>query len=128
MEKRTKTHAAKQGVSFEFMWNSMGWSTLVPILRAMMTDEAICTSCLHRFDNERDVQLDHNEPPRFKGDCARLHARNISIRCSSCNTGKSDKPYAEWLDQEEQTRLSNEVDRSSPSMFEIKMPAQLRLL
>jgi hypothetical protein len=124
MKRRARDHAEKYKVTFDFMWNDMGWKTLVPILRALITDEALCTSCIHSFDNERDVQLDHNEPPRRLDDYARLHARNITIRCASCNSGKSDKDYAQWLDEQEQSRLSNEAS-PSPSLVREPNPGPL---
>lgn len=115
LKQRTKAYATKYSVNFDFMWVNMNWQALIAFLRAMMTPEGLCTNCGHPFDNERDIQLDHNEPPRHDNDWARLHARNISIRCGSCNRGKSDTPYAQWLDDQELARLSNQ-EAPSPSL------------
>jgi hypothetical protein len=128
MRERARDHAAKHGVSFDFMWINMNWRSLVPAYRAMMTDEALCTCCGHRFDNERDIQIEHNNPPRHTGDLARLHARNISFACASCNRGKSATPYDEWLDQQEQARLSNEVDRKKITLFDQQPEFQFSFL
>ena len=124
MKERARDHAAKHGVSFDFMWINMNWQSLVPIYRALLTDEASCTCCGHRFDHERDIQIEHNNPPRFAGDFARLHARNISFACASCNRTKSDAAYDEWLDRQEQARLSNE-DNPSPSLVREPNPGPL---
>jgi 5-methylcytosine-specific restriction endonuclease McrA len=87
----------------------MGYQSLVPIYRALCSDEGLCNSCGHKFDNERDIQIEHRSPPRGPKDYGRLHARNIGFYCASCNNGKKDMPYDEWLDKEEETRLSNEA-------------------
>lgn len=115
---RARDHAAKHNLTFEFMWINMNWRSLVPLVRAMMTDEGLCASCGHGFDNERDIQLEHRSPPRFRGDLARIHRRNIDFLCASCNRGKSDVDYDDWLDRQEEARLSNEADLS-------RMPAAL---
>ena len=89
----------------------MNYRALVPVFRAMMTDEARCLCCGHPFDNERDIQIEHNNAPRHRQDFARLHTRNLSIACASCNGAKSKTPYDAWLDQQEEARLSNESYR-----------------
>jgi hypothetical protein len=126
MENRAYAHAKKHGMTFDFIWNVMLWRTLVPVLRTMMTAEALC-GCGHRFDHERDIQLDHNEPPRFSGDNARMHARNITLRCATCNNTKSNKTLAEWLDEQEEARLSNERDRLQKSLFNQQPAPQLEM-
>jgi hypothetical protein len=113
MRKRAQTHASKYGVTTEFMWITMNYQSLVPIFRALCSAEGLCNSCGHKFDDEKDVQLEHRCPPRRLNDYARLHARNIGIYCSSCNNGKKAIPYDEWLDKEEDIRLSNESGRKS---------------
>lgn len=118
VRERARRYARKYGVSFDFMWINMNWRSLVPMYRAMRTEEGLCTSCAHPFDSEPDVQFDHICPMRSDKDYARLHARNIAIRCSSCNRGKADKPYDEWLDQQEGARLSNEENPSAALMRE----------
>jgi hypothetical protein len=107
IESRAKTAAGKAGKSLEFFWTSMNYRALVPYLRAMMTPEGLCQNCGHRFVNERDIQIDHIEPPRFETDWARLHARNLTLRCGSCNNTKGNKSFSDWLDEQEGTRLSH---------------------
>src|SRR5262245_39602661 len=51
MKRRCASHARKAGESFDFLWFNMNWRALVPVFRAMMTDEGLCTSCGHKFDN-----------------------------------------------------------------------------
>jgi hypothetical protein len=125
IKERARDHATKHGLAFEFMWINMNWRSLVPMARAMMTEEALCTSCGHGFDNERDIQLEHRSPPRYRGDLARVHARNIGLACASCNRGKSDAPYDDWLDQQEEARLSNEADLTR--MPATQLPVQMAL-
>ena len=72
-----------------------------------MTPEGECTCCGHSFLNERDIQIEHREPPRFKNDLAREHACNLGLLCASCNGTKGDKPYAQWLDEQQDIRESN---------------------
>jgi hypothetical protein len=119
LKERTKDYATKYNVSVDFMWTNMNWRALLPMFRAMCTEDGLCTSCGHRFDNERDIQIEHVCPPRSNDDFARLHARNITFRCGSCNRSKSNCPYDEWLDQQEEARLSNE---SSPSPSLVRDP------
>jgi hypothetical protein len=96
----------------------MNFQALVPLLRAMMTDEALCLNCGHPFVNERDIQIEHREPPRHRQDWARLHARNLGFSCASCNRTKSNKPNDVWLDEQEGARLSNlEEKRQEPKSF-----------
>src|SRR5215472_7030643 len=54
MEKRASSHARNLGVATAFLWTNMNWLSLVPYLRAMMSDEGRCLSCGHPFENERD--------------------------------------------------------------------------
>jgi 5-methylcytosine-specific restriction endonuclease McrA len=112
--KRRASHYARTcGVSFDFFWINLNYRALVPIFRAMLTPEGLCTSCGHPFDNERDVQIEHREPWRHRQDWARWHARNCGIACTNCNNRKKGRSYAQWLEDEEQARLSNEVDRQT---------------
>ncbi len=111
IERRTSSHARSLGVPKSFLWVNMNWRALVPEMRALMTDEGTCRSCGHDFVNERDIQIEHREPPRHAADWARQHARNLGIFCQSCNNTKGDKSYALWLDEQEEARLSNEHHR-----------------
>lgn len=115
IRRRAADHARKAGVPVDFFWINLNYRALVPIFRAMMTPEGLCTSCGHPFDNERDAQIEHREPPRHARDWARRHARNCDIGCTNCNRRKGPKPYAQWLDDEEETRLSNEASRHDES-------------
>jgi len=113
LRRRTSSHASRLGVPFDFLWINMNWRALVPILRALMSPEGLCLSCGHPFVNERDVQIEHREPPRGLDDWARQHARNLMLDCASCNGGKRDKPFSLWLDEQEEARLANEVHRAT---------------
>ena len=114
IEQRAGRRATELSVSKDFIMINMGYQSLIPVVRAMMTPEGVCTSCGHPFLNERDIQLEHREPPRSSTDWARHHARNIGIFCASCNRTKNDKPYAQWLDEQEEARISNERHRMAP--------------
>lgn len=107
---RASSHARKAGVAKVFFMVNMNYVALVAVLRAMMTSEGVCLCCGHPFVNERDIQIEHREPPRHQRDWARLHARNLGLACASCNRTKASKPYALWLDEQEAARLSNELD------------------
>jgi hypothetical protein len=85
----------------------MNYQSLVPVLRTLMTEDGLCQCCGHAFLNERDIQIEHLEPPRFYNDWARLHTRNLRLACGSCNSGKSGKAFVQWLDEQEEARLSN---------------------
>jgi hypothetical protein len=114
IEQRARAAASKAGKRFEFFWVEMNYQGLVPILRILMTPEGLCLNCGHKFVNERDIQIEHCEPPRFPQDWARLHARNLRLFCGSCNAAKGKKPFAKWLDDEEERRLSNLAQPREP--------------
>jgi hypothetical protein len=42
----------------------------------MITDEGLCKNCGHPFIGERDIQIEHIEPPRSNTDWARLRQRH----------------------------------------------------
>jgi len=107
VEQRAAAAATKAGASRQFFWVQMNYRALVPELRALMTDEGLCKGCGHPFVNERDIQIEHIEPPRDRDDWARLHARNLRLCCGSCNRTKGHKPFADWLDEQEGARLSH---------------------
>ena len=111
MRARTTSHAHRLGVPFHFLWVNMNWRARVPVFRAMQSPEGRCLDCGHRFENERDIQIEHREPPRHPQDWARQHTRNLGLGCKSCNGTKTDKPFAVWLDEQEDARLSNEAHR-----------------
>jgi hypothetical protein len=115
IEQRAATAATKAGTSREFFWIEMNYQSLVPVLRALMTEEALCNGCGHKFLHERDIQIEHLEAPRSRQDWARLHTRNVRLFCASCNNGKKRKPFAHWLDEQEDVRLSNLQQAGMPS-------------
>jgi hypothetical protein len=110
IEQRAAAAATKAGVSREFMWVQMNYRGLVPYMRAAMSPEGLCLCCGHSFVNERDIQIEHIEPPRGQEDWDRLHARNLRLTCSSCNRTKGQKPFAQWLDEQEGARRSHLTD------------------
>ena len=111
---RAAVAAHKAGVSTEFFWIQMNYLALVPEMRAHMSDEGRCKNCGHAFLNERDIQIEHIQPPRHNHDWARLHARNLRLFCGSCNRTKSGKDFSIWLDEQEDTRLSNSNEPRPP--------------
>jgi hypothetical protein len=116
IEQRAATAATKAGVSREFFLVQMNYRSLVPVLRALMSEEGLCHCCGHEFLNERDIQIEHCEPPRNQTDWARLHARNLRLACGSCNRTKGQKPFSQWLDDQEGARRShlNEPHQEQP--------------
>lgn len=122
--RRTATRAAKLGVPFDFLWVNMNWRSLLPDFRIALTTGATCHACGHPYLHERDVQIEHREPPRHPQDWAREHARNIAFYCASCNRTKREKSYASWLDEQEDARLANEAHRKSGEIGAI-IPMQL---
>jgi hypothetical protein len=126
IEQRARTAASKVGKSFNFFWIEMNYRSLVPVLRAMMSEEGSCQACGHAFVNERDIQIEHCEAPRVADDWARLHARNLRLTCGSCNRTKGNKPFSQWLDEQEGARRSHltenkqqpELQMRQTSMFD----------
>lgn len=130
IENRAKAMAQKEGVPFKFIWMDMNYRAFVPEFRAMLTPDGLCQGCGHNFMNERDIQIEHLAPPRFKNDWARQHTRNLRLMCASCNGGKGTTPYEEWLDNEEQKRLSHKNSSQNveaESNPEFVQPKQLPL-
>jgi hypothetical protein len=103
----------------EFLLVNMNWNALLPELRTHMQRDAndtiigTCRCCGHTFLNEHDIQLEHREPARSNTDWARHHARNMGFFCASCNRTKWKKNYTQWLDEQEEARISNDKDRST---------------
>ena len=110
IERRAEVRASRLGVSKHFVWVNMNWGALVAMMRALMSPEGRCPNCGHAFLGERDIQIEHHEPPRHDQDWAREHTRNLVLSCASCNRTKASKPFADWLDEQEAARLSNERD------------------
>ena len=109
------------GINREFFMTQMNYIALVEEMRAMMTPRGLCKACGHHFQNERDIQIEHIRPPRHLQDWARLSARNIRLLCTSCNVGKGSMDFDEWLDQQEDQRLSN-LESPSPASVSTKNP------
>ena len=126
LKRRTTQRARSLGVPFDFVWTNMNWRALLPVFRAMQTPEGLCLDCGHPFRNERDIQIEHLEPPRHSQDWAREHTRNLGLACQSCNNGKGKKPFALWLDEQEDARLANEAHRENLEPGAI-VPEQPRL-
>lgn len=124
IEGRTRIAAAKAGVSFEFFWVQMNYQALVPLMRAMMTPDALCPCCGHRFLNERDIQIEHCDPPRSVQDWTRLHHRNLRFICGSCNNTKGKKPFLQWLEEQELARISHQKQSTNPPPVELDLFGQ----
>lgn len=128
IETRARGYAGRLGVAFDFVWVNLNWRSLVPVYRALSGTEGLCQSCGHRFDHERDIQIEHVAPPRRADDWARHHARNLRFLCGSCNRGKTNKPHDRWLDDEEHARVSNDAHRRARvAPDRTGRPTQLRL-
>lgn len=113
------TAAHNAGVNAEFFMTEMNYRWLVPVMRELMSDGQ-CLSCGHAFLGERDIQIEHIEPPRHKQDWARLHARNLGLFCGVCTTTRRGKPFEQWLreqwlkEQESTPRVGPRVNRKPP--------------
>lgn len=119
IKQRAAAAATKASASTEFFWVQMNYRSLVSELRGLMSPEGLCKGCGHQFLSERDIQIEHIEPPRHPHDWANLHTRNIRLCCGSCNRTKSKKSFQTWLDEQELARLSNlqqPTERTPPPM------------
>lgn|SRR5262245_60887563 len=128
IEQRARAAAIRAGASFDFFWIQMNYQALVPLMRAMLSPEALCLCCGHKFENERDIQIEHHNPPRHPQDWALLHTRNLGFACGSCNRTKGAKPNIEWLDEQELARLSNLNGIEPKPNADWQEPVQLDLL
>jgi 5-methylcytosine-specific restriction endonuclease McrA len=113
IRKRCADHAHRADMPVEFFWVNMNYRALVPYYRAALSSEGLCLSCGHPYDDEKDIQIEHRAPPRHRRDYARLHARNLALACANCNGTKTSKEYEAWLDDCEETRLTNEAHRAN---------------
>jgi hypothetical protein len=118
---RAEQAARKAASTTEFFWTQMNYRALVPLMRVLMGSEGMCLACGHAFLNERDIHIDHIEPPRHEQDWARLHARNLRLACDACNKTKGKKPFIDWLDEQEGARLSN-LESRVESLDAFQMP------
>lgn len=111
VERRAISRARILEVPKQKLLQDMHYLDLVADVRAKMTDEGKCVDCGEGFiDGDADIQFEHREPPRDDRwpDWAREHARNITLACGSCNRTKGNKPYSDYLDEAEETRMINE--------------------
>jgi hypothetical protein len=127
IESRAASAATKAGVSKHFFMWQMNYRALIPVMRALMSDEGLCLDCGHKFVNERDIQIEHWYPPRGPQDWALLHTRNLGFACASCNGTKGAKPPLQWLDEQEDARLSNLKQPSIEDLPEPPDPVQFSL-
>lgn len=95
-------------ITLEFVMADLNYQSLVPMVRAFQAwpAECFCPNCGSPYNQMSTFHYDHREPPRDPRDWARLHARNIGPLDRECNCSKGDMAYGEWLDLEEDKRLS----------------------
>lgn len=127
---RADTLARKAGTTRNFiLYDSRGpsWIRLLPLLDAFLKEHADCVSCGHKFDADRDTQLDHIHPPRSIDDWARHCARNIRILCGTCNGSKQRKADDVWVDEQYRRQLATAA-RSEEVAVVPEVPVQLSLL
>ena len=110
VERFASRRASVCGQTKQFMLDEMNCRRLVPEVRATL--EHGCISCGEPVKIE-ELQFDHRLRPRYDGDLAREHARNIQPLDANCNGAacKGPKDLGEWLDNEEDARLAAHADR-----------------
>jgi len=112
IKNRAHARAKMYGESTQFFMVRMNWRALVPDMRGAMSAEGLCKSCGHAFLNERDIQIDHIDPPPSTPSrvdwAAYEHARNIRLLCASCNNLKGAKANTRFLEEQNAARISNE--------------------
>jgi hypothetical protein len=98
-------------ITLAFVMGALNYRSLIPLVRAYLLwpEECFCPNCASTYNQLSTFHFDHREPPRHPRDWARLHARNIGPLDRECNCAKGDMPYPEWLDLEEDKRLSAEA-------------------
>lgn len=111
-----RSHARDWNVTTDELVYDLGWSELEDWVEAAIDGRAKCINCLHPFRGPDDVQIDIRDPVRGRDDRARMHVRNVGPLCRSCNNRKSGKPYSEWLDEEEQARISVIARYAQPTL------------
>jgi hypothetical protein len=108
IEQRARSAAAKASTGFDFFWTAMNYRALVPVLRAMMTPEGLCQGCGHKFMNERDIQIETLGSPTHRKGLGALARSKSSARLRFVQSNQGKKLFAEWLDEQEGARKSNE--------------------
>jgi hypothetical protein len=98
-------------ITLAFVMGALNYKSLIPMVRAFLLwpDECFCPNCGSTYNQISTFHFDHREPPRHPRDWARLHARNIGPLDRECNCAKGDMLHAQWLDLEEDKRLSAEA-------------------
>lgn len=116
IRQRVTPRAHHLGVPAGFLLRDLGWELLIPRLALMLEPGALC-ECGREFRQEREVTLDHREPPRHRQDWARHNVANIAIACGPCNYAKGARPFSEWLDLIEERRLGRPAELWHPTLF-----------
>jgi hypothetical protein len=98
IERRADVRARQLHVTKGFMLIDMNWRALIPVMRALLGPDGTCPDCGRGFRHDRDIAIDHLEPPRRYQDWAREHARNLSLVCCSCNSKKQRRSLGDYLD------------------------------
>jgi hypothetical protein len=85
IEQPAATAGHKAGVSTEFFVTQMNYRELVPIM-CELVNRGSCQGCGHSFVNERDIQIEHDFPPRHVqdwGDCMRETLYGFAARVTT---------------------------------------------
>lgn len=114
-----RTHSREWNVTADELLIDLGWAELEDWVEACIQGQAKCINCLHPFTGPDDVQIDIRDPVQHPDDTARMHVRNVGPLCRSCNNRKSNKPYTQWLDEEEDARRSVIARYSALTLDEI---------
>jgi len=114
VERRAISRACILGVSKRQLLDEMHYSDLVEDVRAKLNG-GVCPDCGHPFESEADLHFDHIEPPRTDHDWEREHISNIRLICACCNQAKGNKPFALYLKDREDTRISNKREGGGPT-------------
>src|SRR5262249_36875201 len=91
---------SSERISKDFVMRRLHYEHLVPKMRFAMDSHHCWESCGEQFKNEPDMQLEHRAPPRSPIDWERLDARNIDVKCGTCNNAKRGKSYEDWLHEQ----------------------------
>lgn len=111
-----KTIGSERRIGRDFVMTRLHYEHLIEPMRFAMDSHRCWASCGEPFKNERDIQLEHREPPRSPLDWERMDARNIDVKCGTCNNMKADKPYSQWLhEQWEMYEQHYEQSAATPS-------------
>jgi hypothetical protein len=95
-----RTIGSEERISKDFVMRRLHYNHLIEPMRFALTSNHCWSSCGEPYKNERDIQLEHREPPRSPTDWERMDARNIDVKCGTCNNKKDNMPYAQWLHEQ----------------------------